>query len=595
MHSLTPEDLIQNVRKVVGFTVSPDGLNIAFSWQSSQDSHIYISSLHEFAPEQVTFGKGYRKSPRWSPDGKRIAFLMDEDGNERFNIHTVVVRDGAVKQITNFPRCFFRGFSWSPDGKELAFSANAEGLHSIFRTGIDGHDIYRLTSASRLDIIPYWSPDGDKLVYTRLEKQRKFSFVQVIDKNGVEIASEYSEKASLTATRWDTGGVGIISHLSEPGAKNLGLFNPSSGTTVWTAAEEGELDRAWSPDGRYAACVVNRNRNHLLGLHEISTGETRFIGPSNGLTSSPDFTPDGTSVLFIHEGPRNPSDLFLYNLDRDELHQLTYGIPNNVNIERLVIPDEILYPSFDGTQIPALLYKPICSEAAGIPSAVIRVHGGPNYQSFINWDSTIQLLLSHGFVVLAPNFRGSIGYGREFSELSRNDWGGGDLKDIIAAADYIKNEILADSSRIGIYGGSYGGYLTLMAMATAPEKWMCGVCLYGITDLEVFYYSVPEWIRNWIEKEIGTPEQNPDIYRERSPIKMCAAIKAPLLFLQGANDPRVPLALSMLLKKKMEDHGKSFRLKIYNDEGHGFQKSINQIDADRELIAFIKLHARGSE
>lgn len=221
--------------------------------------------------------------------------------------------------------------------------------------------------------------------------------------------------------------------------------------------------------------------------------------------------------------------------------------------------------------------------------------GGPNYRSYINWDPTIQLLVSHGYIVFAPNYRGSTGYGNEFMELNRNDWGGGDLKDVIAAASYLEKEELADASLIGLYGGSYGGYLTLMAMATSPEKWVCGVCLYGITDLEIFYCNLPDYLKDWVKGQIGTPEENPTVYRYRSPLALCKDIQAPLLFIHGANDPRITLKSVLLLKEKMEASEKIFELMIYNDEGHGFQKQVNCIDADRHLLDYFNANVMSIE
>ncbi len=394
--------------------------------------------------------------PLWSPDSSKIAFLQDNDGDESFNLFTVSLCDGEVHQITEFKGCNFRGYSWSPNGDYLAFAANIDGCYSIFIIQSDGRGLRRLTSATRHDILPQWSPKGDYIVYTKHESGNKFSSVQIINMNGIREASKCSAKSSLTAKTWDSNGIRIVSHCMKPGSKNLGLFQPDTGRVLWIQEEECELGRVWSKDGNYSACVIDNKRNSQMVILDNSNGTKKMIGPGRGLSEEPEFSYDNRFVVFLHEGPQNPSDLYLYDIVKDELKQLTEGLPDHVDASELVIPEEIMYRSYDGLQIPALVYKPQVSKGSGLPPAVLRIHGGPNYRSYINWDPTIQLLVSHGYIVFAPNYRGSTGYGNEFMELNRNDWGGGDLKDVIAAASYLEKEELADASLIGLYGGSYG-------------------------------------------------------------------------------------------------------------------------------------------
>ncbi|NOQ23691.1 MAG: prolyl oligopeptidase family serine peptidase [Candidatus Aegiribacteria sp.] len=190
-----------------------------------------------------------------------------------------------------------------------------------------------------------------------------------------------------------------------------------------------------------------------------------------------------------------------------------------------------------------------------------------------------------------PDFRGSTGYGEEFEKRSIGDWGGGDLRDVIAAADYLESTGQVDPDRIALLGGSYGGYLMLMAMARAPERWAAGVNLFGFVDLETFYSSAKGWMQKWIEDQIGSPEENPEFYHCRSPITHCAEIKAPLLMLQGAKDECVPLSQAEQLKDRMKSNGRECRLKVYKDEDHFFQKEATQIDVMRTVLEFLDRYA----
>lgn len=585
MPPFSPEELIEQVSPVGSFCLSPSGHRIAFSRCVGGESQLFVSPVDPFVPVQITFCSGFKKDPLWSPDGSMLAFVMDQEGDERFNIFVVPVDGGDVRQVTRLPGCFFRGYAWSPDGSCLAFSANVSGPHSIFTVRADGECLKRLTTASVRDHEPVWSPDGSCIAFTSHSEESEHSSVVIVDLSGERKLCASSSCGGLFAVGWIARGIRVVCSSRVPGAANLGLLDTATGKIAWSAAQDGETWRVWSQE--HSACVIDVDGNTRIALLDNSTGSLDFFGPTGGLSSSPEFSSDGSMVLFLHEGPRNPSDLFVYRVGRGELAQLTKSLPDCVDSFELVEPVEIRYRSFDGLMIPALLYRPVVD----LRGAVLRIHGGPHTRSFNKWDPTIQLLLSHGYLVLAPNFRGSIGYGSEFCSMSRNDWGGGDLQDVIAAADFLEESGMVDGDRIGIYGGSYGGYLMLMAMAKAPGRWACGVCLYGFSDLVEFHRSIPDWMKAWMESEIGAPEENPEFYRERSPISWCSDIAAPLLFLQGANDVRVPLQQSLLLKSVMEQHGKTLSLSVFLEEGHGFQKKANQISADRDMLGFFLKHS----
>lgn len=194
-------------------------------------------------------------------------------------------------------------------------------------------------------------------------------------------------------------------------------------------------------------------------------------------------------------------------------------------------------------------------------------------------------------MVLAPDFRGSTGYGKEFEERSIGDWGGGDMEDVIAAAEWLKTTGQADPDSIALLGGSYGGYLMLMAMARAPGLWAAGVNLFGFIDLKTFHSSTSGWVREWLENQIGNPEENPEFYRDRSPMTHCSEITAPLLILHGAKDERVPLSQAKRLRDQMERNGKECSLEIYKDEDHYFSENSTQIEIMKTILCFLDKHA----
>lgn len=584
---LTPEDVVSDVNTVSGFSLSPDGTAVAFSLKTSGDSQVYISPLDVFRPVQLTHGSGSINWPNWSRGCGLIAYQQDENGNECYNLYTVNPTDGSVRKITEFEKSDrFRGFSWSPDGCHLAFDSNWEGSFDIYTIKADGTDLRRLTSGSEQYYRPSWSHDGQSLSFGAVDTFGigADSKTRIINRDGTELRCLDCRPGS-----WSPDETKIaFASPNDQGIFNVGVLNIRTGEKSWLTNKDHEVwSPSWSPDGNSIACTVAKDGNWQIGIIELETGKLRIVGPLNGQCSSKEFTSDGKAMIFVHEGPRNPKDLWYLNFSSSELHQLTSCCPDTICRERLVVPETIRYPSSDGMKIPAFLFKPPDVDPDVLPPAIVWVHGGPNYQFMNVWNPTVQLLVNRGYVVMAPNFRGSTGYGEEFARLSFGDWGGGDLEDIVAAADYLESTGQADGKRIALWGGSYGGYLMLMALAKAPDRWAACVNFFGFVDLVSFHQNTRDWMRQWLEAQIGTPEENQEFYHERSPINHCTNITAPLLYFQGANDPRVPLSESEKLMSLLRSQNKDCTHVVYKDEGHGFRKKNNQIDSMRRGLEFL--------
>jgi dipeptidyl aminopeptidase/acylaminoacyl peptidase len=255
----------------------------------------------------------------------------------------------------------------------------------------------------------------------------------------------------------------------------------------------------------------------------------------------------------------------------------------------LVEPTHLRYPGAGGQEIPALLYLPHAEalRSGGRPGAVLYVHGGPTAQHYRSWDPIPQLLANRGLVVLAPNIRGSTGYGREFQEANRRDWGGADLADVIAGADWLAAEGIADGALMGIAGGGYGGYLTLLALGMHPDRFAAGVSIAGMASLPTLFDTTRGDLREALIREFGDPTKDAQLYRDRSPIAHAAAIRAAVLVLQGANDPRVPRNEGLQLVEALTSNGAPHEFHEYPDEGHGFSKTESRIDALRRTVDWL--------
>jgi dipeptidyl aminopeptidase/acylaminoacyl peptidase len=263
--------------------------------------------------------------------------------------------------------------------------------------------------------------------------------------------------------------------------------------------------------------------------------------------------------------------------------RLTRSLPASIDPATLVEPMHVRYPGADGREIPALLYIPHAEAIRGgaLPPAIVHIHGGPTGQHLRWWDRASQWYANNGYVVLAPNIRGSTGYGREFQEANRGDWGGKDLEDVVKGAQWLAKEGIADAKRIGAYGGSYGGFMTLMVLTQAPDVWAAGVSVVGVVSWKTLHDTTRGDLRDYLERELGDPAKVPDLYRDRSPLTHVSKIKAPLLVLQGANDPRVPQSEAKLMTDALSKAGKTFDQHVYEGEGHGFRTRANAIDSLR--------------
>ncbi|HEX5271519.1 MAG TPA: S9 family peptidase, partial [Gemmataceae bacterium] len=419
---------------------------------------------------------------------------------------------------------------------------------------------------------------------------------------------------------------------AETGAKVV-IAPPVKGTVVWPGA--------FSPDGKSLAVIApNADGFDQLAVLKLGDrpGEPRFVGPGEWDVSEPRWTRDGLWFLrneggatslcllpspdakwetvlpargmahtlstdaagrrlaLLREDVTRPADAWLMDAApetgsrADTLRQVTFSLLGGVKPEELSPGEMVTYESFDGKKIHALFIKSRAPRLGSPPPAIVYVHGGPNAQQTLSFDPFAQLLAEQGFAVIAPNYRGSTGYGRAFEDANNKDWGGGDLKDLLAAVKHFGTRGDIDAKRVGITGGSYGGYMTLMALAKAPDAFAAGAEFYGMPDLVMDYLLSKSRFGDWYETEMGNPKRDAALFRERSPLPYLDDIKAPLLIFQGANDTNVPKAESDLLAAVLKELRKSFEYVVYDDEGHGFTRRKNVLDSSKRTAAFFVKH-----
>jgi dipeptidyl aminopeptidase/acylaminoacyl peptidase len=355
-----------------------------------------------------------------------------------------------------------------------------------------------------------------------------------------------------------------------------------------------EYGAVWRPDGRAIAYL--HNEDAAVSLRRVFTVShaDHAVSDIPGMHASPDIGPDSDTTAFLFSSPSRPWDVYVTGERAIEARAITRSLPATIDPQTLVEPSHVSYSGAGGEDVPALLFIPYAEALRGekIPPAIINIHGGPTAQHHREWNVATQVFVNAGFVVLAPNPRGSTGYGKKWREANRRDWGGKDLEDIARGAAWLGDSKLADPERIGVYGVSYGGYLTLMSVALRPDRYAAGVSVVGVVSWKTMVETTRGDLREYLLRELGDPAKDADLYRERSPLTHASKIRAPLLVLQGENDPRVPRSEAEQVVKALRDGGQTHDYHVYPGEGHGFRVNENRIDALRRALDWFDRHLR---
>ena len=394
------------------------------------------------------------------------------------------------------------------------------------------------------------------------------------------------------------GGTILLSSDAKGGYMNIALLDVASKkVTRVTDLKWEAYSGNFSPDGKRYSFTVNEDGLSDAYLSDRATNHAEKLDVPHGLnyfSGNPnEFAPQSDRVIVSHEASNQPGDLWVYNVNRRQAEQLTFSAIASLRAIPLPPSQIVHYKSFDGKIISSLLWVPFNLKRDGSNAAVVLPHGGPTGQMVDYWNTDVAALASRGYICVAPNPRGSTGYGLDFQKANFQDLGGGDLKDEIAGVEFLKATGYVDPKKIGIYGGSYGGFMTLMAVGKTPEIWAAAVELYGIINWSTMLKSSDPSLNEYLKALLGDPEQNRKIYDEDSPITYIRSEKAPLLVLQGDNDPRVPKEEAQQVVDILKKEGRVVDVHYYPNEGHGFVKRENQIDAIRRTIAWFDQYLMG--
>jgi dipeptidyl aminopeptidase/acylaminoacyl peptidase len=606
--NLTIEKLYMT-RSVGGSTWSPDGETVAFISNLSGRNNLWLVPAEGGWPTQLTISNERQTSPAWSPDGKWIAYTSDYDGDEQWDIFLVSPKTGQVVNLTNTREISEESPAWSPDGRYLAYIVKPK-TSSVYE--IDVYDtvmreVKHLTTGTakdRMNVAPIWSANGKFIVYSQEQSKGTDSNIFLVDVASAQSILLTPHEGESTYSASDVSPDGktvLITSNAGNGYDNVGLLDIASKKIRWVTQDKWETSaESFSPDGKLLTYTANVDGNVEIYLYDIAAGKARDLGLPKGVNHvagnpSP-FTLDGSRMLFSHTGPTAPGDLWVYTFSDKLSHpnisrQLTSSLVGGVRSEDMVEPYLVHYPSKDGKwTISAFVYVPYNLPRNPEHPAIVYVHGGPAAQTTNTFNRFVQYMANQGYIVIAPNYRGSTGYGKEFQQANLFDMGGGDLQDVLAAADWIKQTGYVDPKKLILMGGSYGGYLTMMGVTKAPDVWAAGVPIVPFVNWFTEIQHEDPILQQSDLATMGDLVKNKALYEDRSPINFVDQIKAPLYLLAGGNDPRCPKEEAQQVVEAIKKRGGVAEYKVYENEGHGFSKVDNQIDAYKRVADFLQAH-----
>jgi dipeptidyl aminopeptidase/acylaminoacyl peptidase len=599
--SLSVERLYMT-RSVGATAWSPDGKTIAFVSNISGRNNIWLVSAEGGWPTQLTVSDQRQTSPAWSPDGKWIAYISDYDGDEQWDIFFVSPKTGQVVNITNTREISEENPTWSPDGRYLAYTVKPR-TSSVYEIDVfdtlmrDTKHLITGTSKDKMNVNPIWAADGKRIAYTQHQAKGTESNIFVAEaatgKSTLLTPHEGEHLYSANQFSPDAKRLLITSNAGN-GYENVALLDVASKKIDWLTQDKWEISAGnFSPDGKSVSWTANVDGNTDIYLHDLTSGKTTSLPLPKGLNglggADSAFTRDGSHLLYHHNGATSPNDVWVYSLADGKSQQITNSLVAGVRPEDMVEPFLVHYPSRDGKwTISAFVYVPYNMARSGQNAAVVYVHGGPTSQTVNSFSRIIQHMVNQGYMVIAPNYRGSTGYGKEFQQANLFDMGGGDLQDVLAAADWIKQTGFLDPKKIALMGGSYGGYMTMMGVTKAPDMWAAGVPIVPFVNYFTEIANEDPVLREMDLATMGDPEKNKELFHDRSPIFFVDQIKAPLLLLAGGNDPRCPKEEAQQAVDAVKKRGGVVEYKVYENEGHRFARVENQIDAYRRVSDFLK-------
>ncbi len=590
----TIEQFYKN-KNVNGGAFNNDETKLLVSSNETGIYNVFEIDIKSGQKKQITFSK---KESFFAidevPNSNSILYTADKGGDENNHIY-LLTKDGSSTDLTPGDEVKANFGGWSEDKKYMFYYSNKRDkkffdLYKMNITDWNSNMIYKnekgmnvnaiSNNENLLAISKSITTSEDKLyLFDRGTKKMK----EISDTPGSYDGSGFSNDSKFFYYITDKGKEFkyLVQYEIASGKKKV-IFE-TNWNVMYSYLSKNEKYRVIgiNADGKIKLVIKDNKTWKNIDFPEIPDGSVKSVGIS-----------DSEKLMRLTVGTsKSTSNIYVYNFEDSSLKKLTNTINPELDADNLVSAEVVRYKSFDGLEIPAIYYKPLTASKDNKVPALVWVHGGPGGQSRVGYFSLIQFLVNHGYAILAVNNRGSSGYGKTFYKMDDLNHGDKDLKDCIWGKKWLQEQDYIDTDKIGIIGGSYGGYMTMAAMTFTPDEFKVGVNIFGVTNwLRTLKSIPPHWesFREALYKEIGDPFTKDSVrLYEISPLFHAKNVKNPVMVLQGANDPRVLQAESDEIVNEMRKNNIPVEYVLFPDEGHGFRKKENEIKGYGQVLLFL--------
>lgn len=592
-----------NTEAIGGSAFSPDGKTILYASNRSGIYNAYTVPVTGGPSTQLTASTTDAVFPvSFFPNDMRILYTGDKGGNE---VSHIFLRntDGSVRDLTPEAEARAEFYGWSFDKKSFLFGSNKRDKRFM--------DIYEMDASTLVPALFYQNDSGYALGAVSNDK-RYVALMKTITSTNTDMYLLDRQNGILEHltphegdVTYEAQGFSLDSHtlyyLTNAGSEFTYLNSYSVISKTSAKVESADWDLmyvSFSRNDKYRVTAVNNDARTEIRIVNMKTGKrVKLPEMPNADITSVNISDDEKLMTMYVNGSRSPSNLYVFNFETRKYVRLTNTMNPEINPADLAEVQVVRYASYDGVKIPALLYKPLDVAKGGTAPALVMVHGGPGGQTRVGYSALKQFLVNHGYVIIDVNNRGSSGYGKTFFKMDDLKHGEADLGDCVEAKAFLAKTGYVDTQKIGIMGGSYGGYMVLAALTFRPGEFAVGVNMYGVANWLRTLRSIPPWwesFRKALYEEMGNPETDSTYLYRISPLFHAEKIVKPMIVLQGANDPRVLKVESDEIVEKAKKNGVPVEYVVFPDEGHGFVKKENQITSYKAILEFLDKYLKKS-